>query len=588
MSVRSRLSEIVGDAFASLGLDRALGEVVPASRAEFGHFQCNGAMAAARSAGRPPRQIAEEVATIIRSRPELAAVEIAGPGFINLTVADDFLGREVGALTADERLGVPATPHPEVVVVDYGGPNVAKPMHVGHLRATIIGDSIARIFDFVGHQVIRDPHFGDWGLQMGMLIVEMERRHPDLPYFDPDYTGPYPEEPPVTLDDLQEMYPEIAARCAADPEWAEKARRATVALQQGRPGYRALWEQMVKVSLESQRRDFADLGVTFDVWYSESTVHDRVERMIERLRAEGYVEESEGALIIRVDLPDDTRELPPLILAKSDGGYLYGTTDLATIEMRVQDMGATLILYVVDARQADHFEQVFRAARKTGIAPPEVGLEHIKFGTMNGPDGKPFKTREGGVVRLRELIDMVTRTAEKRLAEAEIARNYPEEERRRIARQVGLAALKFGDLINNRVSDYTFDLDRFTSFEGKTGPYLQYGAVRIQSILRNASDRGFRPGPIITPTVDAERQLMLWLTRLPDVVTRALELRAPNGIAEFAYDLTSVFNRFYESCHILGEADPARRASWLSLVRLTLDALARLLDLLGIELPERM
>ncbi len=588
MPLRAHLSEIVGDAFASLGLERGLGEVVPATRPEFGDFQCNGAMAAAKAAGRPPREIAAEVAEIVRRAPEVAAVDVAGPGFINLTVADHHLGSEVDALTRDERLGVPATDRPETVVVDYGGPNVAKPMHVGHLRATIIGDSVARIFDFVGHRVIRDPHFGDWGLQMGMLIVELQRRRPDLPYFDPDFTGPYPEEPPVTLDDLQEMYPEVAARCADDPEWAARARRATVELQQGRPGYRALWEHMVRVSQESQRRDFADLGVTFDVWYSESTVHDRVGPMIERLRRDGFAEESEGALIIRVDRPDDTRDIPPLILVTTDGGYLYGTTDLATIEMRVQDMGARLILYVVDARQSDHFEQVFRAARKTGIAPADVGLEHIRFGTMNGPDGKPFKTREGGVVRLRDLIEMVTAAAERRLAEADIARDYPTEERERIARQVGLAALKFGDLINNRVSDYVFDLDRFTSFEGKTGPYLQYGAVRIQSILRNAADRGVAPGPIVPPSVDAERTLMLWLTRLPDVVTRALDLRAPNGVAEFAYDLTSVFNRFYERCHILGEEDPARRASWLSLVRLTLDELSLLLGLLGIDVPDRM
>ena len=588
MPLRAHLSGIVGDAFASLGLDRGLGEVVPATRPEFGDFQCNGAMATAKAAGRPPREIAAEIAEIVGRAPEVAAVDVAGPGFINLTVADHHLGSEVDALTRDERLGVPPTDRPETVVVDYGGPNVAKPMHVGHLRATIIGDSVARIFDFVGHRVIRDPHFGDWGLQMGMLIVELQRRRPDLPYFDPDFTGPYPEEPPVTLDDLQEMYPEVAARCADDPEWAAKARRATVELQQGRPGYRALWEHMVRVSQESQRRDFADLGVTFDVWYSESTVHDRVGPMIERLRRDGFAEESEGALIIRVDRPDDTREIPPLILVTTDGGYLYGTTDLATIEMRVQDMGARLILYVVDARQSDHFEQVFRAARKTGIAPADVGLEHIRFGTMNGPDGKPFKTREGGVVRLRDLIEMVTAAAERRLEEADIARDYRAEERSRIARQVGLAALKFGDLINNRVSDYVFDLDRFTSFEGKTGPYLQYGAVRIQSILRNAAARGMEPGPIVPPSVDAERTLMLWLTRLPDVVARALDLRAPNGVAEFAYDLTSVFNRFYERCHILGEEDPARRASWLSLVRLTLDELSLLLGLLGIDVPDRM
>jgi arginyl-tRNA synthetase len=363
---------------------------------------------------------------------------------------------------------------------------------------------------------------------------------------------------------------------------------ATVRLQQGDPGYLALWAHMKGVSEESQRKDFGALGVNFDLWYGESDVHDRLAPLVAGLRESGVAEESHGALVIRVAEETDNREIPPLILESRSGGFLYSTTDLATVQMRVEELHADLMLYVVDRRQADHFVQIFRAARRAGIVPEDTRLEHIWFGTMNGPDGKPFKTREGGVVRLADVIDMLTVAARRRLDEAHLAEEYPDEERDQIAEMVGIAALKFGDLINNRTSDYVFDLDRFSSFEGKTGPYLQYAAVRIKSILRRASAAGFAPGSLLPPTVDTERDLMLELLRLPEVVGRAIDLRAPNHVAEFAFDLAGKFNRFYDTCHILSEPDEGRRGSWLSLSTWALSALERFLDLLGIEVPDRM
>jgi arginyl-tRNA synthetase len=586
MSLVSELSAIVGEAFAAEGLDPAHGNVVVSQRPELAQFQANGAMAAAKESGVAPRDLAERIARRLADHLALANVEVAGPGFINIIVSDETLRATTQSAVDDPKLGISAA-ESQTVLVDYAGPNVAKAMHVGHLRATIIGDSLARLFALRGNKVIRDPHFGDWGLQMGLVIAEIERREPALPYFDPTWTGPYPADSPVPLADLQEIYPASAARAENDPEWAEKARRITVDLQQGRAGYVALWRHMKRVSEASQRADFARLGVEFDLWYGESDVADRLEPLVARLEADRIAEESRGALIIRVDEPDEKRELPPLILESSVGGYLYSTTDLATIELR-RDLGVELALYVVDARQSDHFELVFRAARKAGIAPDSMTLEHIKFGTMNGKDGKPFRTRAGGVVSLSDLIDLIEHAARTRLAEADLAQHYPPDERELIIRQVGVAALKFGDLINNRASDYTFDLDRFSSFEGKTGPYLQYGAVRIRSIQRRADDRGLQAGPILPPSVAAERNLMLELARLPDVIERTTELRAPNHLAEFAYSLAAVWNRFYDACHILDEPDPARQASWLALADLTLRTLTTSLDLLGIEVPDRM
>jgi arginyl-tRNA synthetase len=587
MSLLSHLSRIAGEAFAELGLSPDLGETVPSQRPELAQFQVNGAMAAGKASGRAPREIAQQVADRLATHPDIDRVEVAGPGFVNITLTDAVIARFAAVDSSDPFLGFPVTDHPENVVVDYAGPNVAKAMHVGHLRATIIGDSLARLFSFAGHKVIRDPHFGDWGFQMGLLIAAIEEEQPELPYFDPE-AGEYPSQSPVTLDDLQRIYPEAAERARGSDDFADAARLATVRLQQGDPGYLALWRHMKAVSETSQRQDFDALGVGFDLWYGESDVHDRIAPIVASLRESGVAEESRGALVVRVEEDGDNRDIPPLILETSTGGFLYSTTDLATIEMRVEQLRADLMLYVVDRRQADHFLQVFRAARKAGIVPPETRLEHIWFGTMNGPDGKPFKTREGGVVRLGDVIEMLTDAARHRLDEAHLAEDSPEAERARIAEMVGVAALKFGDLINNRTSDYVLDLDRFSSFEGKTGPYLQYAAVRVKSILRRAAEEGVTEGALVAPTVDAERELMLELLRLPEVVDRAITFRAPNHIAEFAFEVAGRFNRFYDVCHILSEPDLDRRGSWLSLAAWTLRTLELLLDLLGIEVPDRM
>ena len=592
MSLQQQLTQIVSDAFVAEGVSADFGEVVVSQRPELADYQCNGALGAAKSVGRSPREIAEAVANRIDAPDVVASVEVAGPGFLNITVVDACLQDAVTVMENSSRLGVKEIDDPRTVVVDYGGPNMSKALHVGHLRAAVIGESLKRIFRFLGYNTIGDIHIGDWGMPVGQLIVELEDRQPDLVYFDPEYdtalSGPYPAESPVTLDDLSDMYPVITKRCAEEPETAERARQATFDLQNGREGYLAVWKHFHDVSIEEQRKDFGSLDVEFDVWYGESTVHDRLAPMVRDLLSSGVASDSEGAVIIDVEQPEDKKEMPPLLLTRSDGSYLYSTTDLATIDMRVSDMDMDAGLYVVDARQSLHFEQVFRAARRAGYASKETILEHIGFGTVNGKDGKPFKTREGGVLRLGDLIDLVTNAARERLDEAHIAEEYPPAERDLIAKQVGLAALKFGDLSNHRTSNYVFDLDRFSAFEGKTGPYLQYSAVRIKSILRKAAELGLAPGELLAPTVPQERTLMLGLVRLQEVVYRSANLRAPNVIAEYAFEVATEFSRFYEHCHILSEEDATRQASWLALVEVTLRVLDTLLYLLGIEVPERM
>jgi len=592
MSLQQQLTDLFGQAFQAAGLEASAGTVAVSQRPDLADYQCNGALGAAKKAQANPRDLAADVISHIDAPDLIAALDIAGPGFINITVSDDALAGTIGAMADSERLGVDAVAEPLTVVVDYGGPNMSKALHVGHLRAAIIGESIKRLFAFAGYNTIGDIHMGDWGMPIGQLIIELQDREPGLVYFDADYDtaseGPYPSASPVTLDDLSEMYPVITQRCADDPEVAERARVATFDLQNGREGYLALWQHFHDVSVEEQKKDFEALGVNFDVWYGESTVNDRLEPMVRAALAGGVARESDGAVIVDVAKPDDKKELPPLLLTRNDGSYLYSTTDLATLDMRVNDMDMDLALYVVDARQSLHFEQVFRAARKMGILTPSTEAEHLGFGTVNDNQGKPFKTREGGVLRLGDLISLVTDAARQRLDDAHIAEDYPQEERADIARQVGLAALKFGDLSNHRTSNYIFDLERFSAFEGKTGPYLQYSAVRIKSILRRASAQGLPAGEIIVPTVPQERSLMLRLVRLPEVIQRSVDLRAPNVLAEYTYEVATDFSRFYEHCHILSEEDAARQASWLGLVSLTLEVLTLLLDLLGIEIPERM
>jgi len=583
-SLLADLSTIVGEAFAAEGLDPALARVEVASRPELGQFQSNGALAAAKAAKQNPRALAEKIAARLKGDARFARVEVAGPGFINIDYTDAALGEALAR--ADAIFAPDASGARGKVMIDFGGPNVAKAMHVGHLRSSIIGDALQRHFRFAGYDTTSDVHLGDWGKPMGMLIVEIRRRQPQLPYFDPETTDDYPAESPVSMDDLEVLYPEAAARAKADPAFDEEARIATAELQRGRPGYRALWRHFIDVSIAGIKREFASLGVTFDLWKGEADVDPLIGPMLRDLKDRGIAEMSDGALVVRIGEPADKKEMPPLMLVKSDGGVLYETTDVATIIDRVRTRDPDLVLYVVDQRQHEHFEKVFRGARKAGYAGKAV-LEHVGFGTMNGADGKPFKTRAGGVLKLFDLIAMGKQEAGARLSEAGIGADYPAVERDEIARQVGLAAIKFADLSNYRLTNYIFDLGRFARFEGKTGPYLQYAAVRVKSLLRRAADEAVAPGAIAIRAPE-ERDLALALLRFPDILEETLKTRAPNVMCDYAFGLAQAFSRFYTAHHILSEADPILRASRLGLARLTLRALETALGLLGIEVPERM
>jgi arginyl-tRNA synthetase len=585
-SLPSLLSEIVGRVFAEAGLDPAFGKVTVSNRPDLAQFQCNGALAAAKAAKRPPRAIAEQVAEKLKGDPVFRDVALAGPGFINLNVTDDYLATQMNRIQADTRLGVPALEKPRVVVLDYGGPNIAKPMHVGHLRAGIIGDSLRRIYKFVGDTTVGDVHMGDWGLQMGMLISELEIRRPDLPYFDKNFKGPYPTESPVTLGELEEMYPKASGDSKADPARMERSREATAELQDGRPGYRALWQHFFDISVAAMKRDYGNLGVYFDLWKGEACVHDLIAPMLEAMRKKGIVERDQGAEIIRVAEASDKAEIPPMIVVKSDGAVMYGTTDLATIVDRVNCQNPDLSIYVVDHRQSLHFVQVFRAAKKAGITG-KGELVHLGYGTMNGTDGKPFKTRAGGVMRLDDLFQMVTDEAMQKLSEHGLGGGYGEDEKIDIAHKVGVAALKFADLSNNPIANYVFDLDRFSRFEGKTGPYLLYAAVRVKSLLRKAAEQGDKPGKILPPA-PGERDLMLMLGQMPDAIRAAYDDLAPNKIADFAYGLAQVFSAYYANFHILSETDTALRHSRLALAELVMKELELCLELLGVATPERM
>ncbi len=589
--LRDRLGRAVASAFAAEGLDAHLARVTPSDRPDLADFQSNGALAAAQRLKREgaargnPRELAARVAERLEGDPAVASVEVAGPGFINIRVADAALTERVRELAADALAGADPVAQPRRVVIDYAGPNVAKPMHVGHLRASIIGESLKRILRARGDRVWGDAHFGDWGFQMGLLITAVGDEHPGSPFLAPG-DGPFPGESPVTLEDLERLYPVAAARAKAEPEFRDRARRATAELQAGRAGYRALWRHFVQVSRAALERDFAALAVTFDLWNGESDADRYVPAMVDDLAAKGLLIEDQGARIVRVARPGDKRELPPLLVVSSEGSAMYGTTDLATVVQRREEIDPQLILYCVDQRQADHFEQVFRAAYLAGYAP-EGTLEHAPNGTMNGADGKPFKTRAGGVLKLGDLIGMATDKARERLREADLGSELGAEEFEATAHKVAVAALKFADLSNFRGTSYTFDLDRFTSFEGKTGPYLLYQAVRIKSLLRRAAGEGIAPGEIVIEP-PAERELALVLDAWAQALLDAYERRAPNVVAEHAYRLAQSFSRFYAACPVLAAPTPQARASRLALAAAVLRQLELALDLLGIETPDRM
>ncbi|MDD3022167.1 MAG: arginine--tRNA ligase [Alphaproteobacteria bacterium] len=585
-SLIAQLSDIVGQAFGDEGLDKSFGLVRFSDRPDLAQFQCNGAMAAAKAAKKNPRTVAETIIQKLQSNPDFSKIEIAGPGFINLTLTDEALGNYISLLTSDDRCGVEQIGHNETIMLDYGGPNVAKPMHVGHLRSSIIGDSIRRILQFSGYNTVGDIHMGDWGTQMGMMISELEIMHPDWVYFDENYTGDYPIDTVVTMEDFEEIYPRVSALCKTDPERLERSKKAVVDLQNKRRGYYALWQQFVAISLHSMKRNFTALNVHFDLWKGETDVHDLIAPMVDDLQKRGYAIEDEGAIVVHVKKNDDNKEFPPLILYKSDGGVLYGTTDLATIVERVRDYNPARILYVVDKRQGLHFEQVFRAAKLTGIAPEQLELTHLGYGTMNGQDGKPFKTRAGGVLKLEDMISMGQEKALQRIEEAEAAKGLSQNEKDDIAMKVAIAAIKFADLQNSFSADYVFDLDRMTSFEGKTGPYLLYQSVRIKSLLEKADYKTQKNLEII-PT-DADRNLILALIELPQVVDVAVRNYTPHVLCDHAYKLAQTFSSFYGNTHIMSESDPVQRQIWLELSHMVLMQLELLLDLVGIKIPERM
>ena len=587
MTFIDTLSAIVGGAFEAIDLDRSLGRVKPADRPDLAQFQCNGAMAAAKQARENPRVLADKICEQLRSHDAFQEVVVAGPGFINLKLENNFVENALAVLASDEKLGGWTSPEPEKIIVDYGGPNVAKPLHVGHLRAAIIGESIKRMMRFTGNEVVGDVHLGDWGLQMGQLISEMEIRQPDLVYFDASFEGPYPVEAPISIADLEEMYPVASAACKKDAARADLARKATKALQAGRPGYRALWRHFVDLSVAAMRIDYDDLGVTFDLWKGESDADPYIPELTEDLQTRGILVESDGAQIIRVGREDDKKEFPPIIFLNSEGAVGYHATDIATIVERKRDIDPGLMLYVVDARQRLHFEQVFRAVDLAGYFQ-EDQMEHLWFGTMNGKDGKPFKTREGGTLKLRDFIDSLEAKAGERMLEGGVADGLPADEALQVKKRVAVAALKFADLSNPRVSDYTFDIDRFTAFEGKTGPYLLYAAVRIKSVLAKAKSKGLAASDEISIDGVEEVDLALRLLSFGDAMREACGKRSPHILCDHVFALAQVFSKFYAACRILDEKDAQRRASRLRLAELAGQQLEIGLDLLGVDTPNRM
>ena len=579
-----KLSAAVADAFAAAGYDPACGKVTVSNRPDLCEFQCNGAMPAAKTSHKAPIMIASDVAAKLQDTDIFSAAEAVNPGFINLRVREDYLAAHTEDMRKSYKLGVCGEPDTRTVVLDYGGPNVAKPLHIGHLRSAIIGESIKRIYRYFGNTVVGDIHLGDWGLQMGLIIAELRLRQPELPYFDDSFTGEYPSEAPFTISELEEIYPTASAKSKVDEDFARQAHEATFFLQQHKRGYYALWEHIMRVSVADLKRNYENLNVSFDIWKGESDAEAYIPPMLERLDAQGVLIESEGAKVIPVAEEGDRKELPPCILVKSDGATLYATTDLATIVQRMEDYHPDKILYLTDKRQSLHFEQVFRAAHKSGIVPDGTELQHIGFGTMNGKDGKPFKTRSGGVMRLETLIADITSYIEQKILENQ---TLSPEEAKQTAKIIAVGALKYGDLSNLATKDYIFDLERFSAFEGNTGPYLLYTIVRIKSILnRYGKDTA---GLSIAAADSAEaKALQLELAQMPDQLAIAYRDSTPTAVCSYAYELAGAVNKFYHETHILTEPDEAKQQGYVALICLAKRALEECIDLLGFAAPERM
>ncbi len=577
-----KLSQTVAEAFEAAGYDAACGKVTVSNRPDLCEFQCNGAMPAAKAEHKAPLVIAEAVAEKLQNSEVFASAEAVKPGFLNLRVKPEYLAAHLEQMRAQAHLGVAGSVPARTVVLDYGGPNVAKPLHVGHLRPAIIGESIKRIYRYFGDTVIGDIHLGDWGLQMGLVIAELQERQPDLPYFDENATE-YPESAPCTVSELEEIYPFASAKSKQDPAFAKKAHEITAQLQAHQRGYYALWQRILAISVADLKQNYEKLNVSFDVWKGESDAEPYIPPMLKELEARGVLTESEGAKVIEVAEPGDKKEMPPCIVVKSDGATLYATTDLATIVQRMQDYHPDKILYVTDKRQSLHFEQVFRAARKGGLVPMATELQHIGFGTMNGKDGKPFKTRDGGVMRLQTLIEDITAYVEAKISENKLVEG---EEAHETARLIAVAALKYGDLSNLATKDYIFDLERFSAFEGNTGPYLLYTIVRVKSILsRYGKPAGL---PIVPADSDSAKVLQLVLSQMPDQLQMAYRDSAPNAVCAYVYELAQAVNQFYHETRILTEPDEEKQRGYIALIAMAKRAMEECIDLLGFSAPDKM
>ena len=581
------MAEELSAAFEKAGYDSSYGKVGVSNRPDLCEYQCNGAMAGAKAYKKAPFMIADDVVGNLEDSKVFSMKEMVKPGFINLKVSEEFLADYLKEMEKDEKLGADTAKEPKTIVIDYGGPNVAKPLHVGHLRSAIIGESIKRIGRFVGHKVIGDVHLGDWGLQMGLIITELKHRQPELVYFDDNFTGEYPTEAPFTISELEEIYPCASGKSKEDEAYRQEALEATHLLQQGKPGYMALWNHIMNVSVTDLKRNYANLNVSFDLWKKESDAQPYIPDMVEMMKEKGFAYEDQGALVVDVKEETDTKEIPPCMLLKSDGASLYTTTDLATIVERMKLFHPDEILYVVDKRQELHFIQVFRCARKTGLVEEDTKLSFLGFGTMNGKDGKPFKTREGGVMRLENLIadideEMFTKIVENRSVRDKDARDT--------AKIVGMAAIKYGDLSNQATKDYIFDVDRFTSFEGNTGPYILYTIVRIKSILNRYVEAGgnLEAGELLPASNGSEKNLMLQLSGFGSMIESAFEEKAPHKICAYIYEVSNAFNSFYHETKILSEENQAQKESYIRLLQLTRKVLETSIDLLGFEAPDKM
>lgn len=577
----------VKEAFVQKGYEEKYGLVTISNRPDLCQYQCNGALAAAKQYKMAPIKIAQEICEVLQASKNIKEITAIMPGFINITLSDEFLAGYLNKMKSEEQFGVEKEKNPKTIVIDFGGPNIAKPLHVGHMRSAIIGESIKRLFRYTGNTVIGDAHLGDWGTQMGLIIAELKKRQPELVYFDDSFNGEYPKEAPFTISELEEIYPAASAYSKSNPEFLEEAKNVTFKLQNGHRGYTALWNHILEVSVTDLKKIYDTLRVSFDLWKKESDAQPYIPEMIEYFKKNNYAKISEGALVVEVKEETDTKEVPPCMILKSDGAALYNTTDLATIVERMKLFQPDRIIYVVDKRQDLNFEIVFRCARKTKLVKDETQLDFIGFGTMNGKDGKPFKTREGGVMRLEYLISSVVEEVYRKIMEN---RSMEEEEARKVASQVGLAALKYGDLSNQISKDYVFDVDRFTSFEGDTGPYILYTIVRIKSILNKYRElnSSVSATELLPATSASEQALMLELTKFNEMIYAAYQEVAPHRICAYIYDLANAFNTFYHDTKIITEEDRTKQSSWIALITLVQDILLTCIDLLGFEAPERM